>query len=282
MSTSKETGPKIYSAMLGILRDVEAIGKDIRNQQQGFNYRSIDAVMNELHGLFAKHGVFCIASAIESATTERTNNKGTQMRFTVSKVTYSFIAEDGSTVESQMIGCGMDSGDKSESKSVAIALKYALTTAFCIPTEEQKDPDAESHELAPDDRYSDDAITKKERQRLKDQGLDPELAEPAYTEKKPPVKKEAVRKKDGALPDWMTTELNAIKFVKSPVYHGKTLDQFVKPQLKAMIKFFEEKKLEEMATNAEMKLEYTLVKRALQFREEDDDQIPGLARPEQA
>ncbi len=34
-------------------------------------------------------------------------------------------------------------------KAMSIAFKYACFQVFCIPTEEMKDPDAESHELAP-------------------------------------------------------------------------------------------------------------------------------------
>ena len=39
----------------------------------------------------------------------------------------------------------MDSGDKATNKAMAIAFKYACFQVFCIPTEEMKDPDAESH-----------------------------------------------------------------------------------------------------------------------------------------
>ena len=40
----------------------------------------------------------------------------------------------------------MDSGDKATNKAMAIAMKYALFQVFCIPTEEMKDPDAETPE----------------------------------------------------------------------------------------------------------------------------------------
>ena len=38
----------------------------------------------------------------------------------------------------------MDSGDKATNKAMAIAMKYALFQVFCIPTDEMKDPDAET------------------------------------------------------------------------------------------------------------------------------------------
>ena len=42
----------------------------------------------------------------------------------------------------------MDSGDKASNKAMAIALKYAFFQVFCIPTEEMKDPDAETPEAS--------------------------------------------------------------------------------------------------------------------------------------
>ena len=41
-------------------------------------------------------------------------------------------------------GEGMDSGDKSSNKAMSVAFKYACFQVFCIPTEEMKDPDADT------------------------------------------------------------------------------------------------------------------------------------------
>jgi hypothetical protein len=38
----------------------------------------------------------------------------------------------------------MDSGDKASNKALSIGLKYAMLQVFCIPTEDEKDPDAQS------------------------------------------------------------------------------------------------------------------------------------------
>ena len=38
----------------------------------------------------------------------------------------------------------MDSGDKATNKAMSAAFKYACFQTFCIPTEEMKDPDAET------------------------------------------------------------------------------------------------------------------------------------------
>jgi len=60
------------------------------------------------------------------------------------------MAEDGSEVAMTSIGEAMDYGDKGASKTLSIALKYALVNMFLIPTEEmaKDDPDATTHEVA--------------------------------------------------------------------------------------------------------------------------------------
>lgn len=140
-------GPQIYQAMIAIMRDTAAIGKDSRNQQQGFNYRGIDSVYNTLHNILARHGVFMTSDILEKSREERVNQKGTVLAFTTLRIKYTFWAGDGSKVYTMVEGEGMDSGDKSSNKAMAIAHKYALLQAFLIPTEEIKDPDAESHEV---------------------------------------------------------------------------------------------------------------------------------------
>lgn len=142
------TTQAIHKAMLAVMRDTTAIGKDSRNQQQGFMYRGIDSIYNALHGVLAKHGVFCTTEVLDRTREERQTNKGGILAFTMLRVRFTFHAEDGSSVSSVIDGEGMDSGDKSTNKALSVAHKYALLQAFCIPTEDLVDPDAESHAVA--------------------------------------------------------------------------------------------------------------------------------------
>ena len=139
---------KIYAAMAAVMADMVSIGKDSTNQQQDFKYRSIDAVYNALNPLLAKHGIFTTPEVVGKTREERTNSKGTVLAFTCLRMKYTFWADDGSSVSCVVEGEGMDSGDKSSNKAMAMAHKYALLQTFCVPTEEQKDTDAEAHELA--------------------------------------------------------------------------------------------------------------------------------------
>lgn len=135
---------KIYGAILAIMRDCPAISKGQRNQQQGFMYRGIDVVMNVFQPLLAKHGVFVVPKVLESHREERKTSKGGNLIYTVMTVEYTFYAEDGSSVRAVVQGEGMDSADKSSNKAMSVAFKYACFQVFCIPTEEMKDPDADS------------------------------------------------------------------------------------------------------------------------------------------
>lgn len=142
--------PKIYAAMINILRDIKAIGKD--KQASGyatFNYRGIDDVYNALNPVMAQHGVFCVPELLDSSREERTNAKEKVVAYVTVKVRYTFFAEDGSSVSCVVAGEGMDSGDKATPKALSIAMKYALFQTFCIPTEELVDPDAEVDQLSP-------------------------------------------------------------------------------------------------------------------------------------
>lgn len=140
---------EIYTAINNIMAKVGHIGKDRSNQQQGFKYRGIDDAYNALNPLLAEFGVFTVPEVLEKTREERVNKNGTTLAFTCLRMRYTFFARDGSSVSAVVEGEGMDSGDKSSNKAMAVAHKYALLQVFCIPTEEQKDPDAESHEVKP-------------------------------------------------------------------------------------------------------------------------------------
>lgn len=146
-----EATSNIYTAIIGIMNDVPVIGKDSKNTQQGFMYRGIDAMYNELHGLFAKHGVFVTSEVLDITREERVSKAGSALIYTVQKVKFTFTHISGTSVSSTITGEGMDSADKGSNKSLSIALKYALMQLLLIPTEELKasDPDAETHEIQP-------------------------------------------------------------------------------------------------------------------------------------
>ena len=137
----------IYESIAAIIADCPAIAKNSRNTQgNGYMYRGIDAVMNVFQPLLAKHKVFVVPEIIDATREERQTKNGGNLLFSILTIRYTFYAEDGSYVQAVVQGEGMDSGDKASNKAMSVAFKYAMFQVFCIPTEEMRDPDAETPE----------------------------------------------------------------------------------------------------------------------------------------
>lgn len=164
--------PKIYGAIAGVMQDIGAVGKNKKNQQQGFLFRGIDDVMNAISPALIKHKVFIVPEILEQIREERQTKSGGNLIYSICKIQFTFFTEDGSFIQATTIGEGMDSGDKATNKAMSIAYKYACFQVFNIPTEEMKetDPDKESHDTAPGKKE-----TKKTEQETisKDAGGDP-------------------------------------------------------------------------------------------------------------
>lgn len=137
----------IYKAIAGIIADIGAVGKDKVNKVQGFKYRSVDDVYSVLNPALAKNKVFILPEVLEQNREIRTNKNGTQMACVILKMKYSLYADDGSFIETILLGEAMDTGDKAINKAMAIAYKYLCFQVFCIPVEEMDDPDADRPEM---------------------------------------------------------------------------------------------------------------------------------------
>lgn len=138
--------PLIYEAMSNAMKEIGAIDKSKFNQQQKFNYRGIDDVMNALYPVLAKNKLFLAPEVLEHNREERQTKSGGNLIYSILKIKYTLYAIDGSSVSAVVIGEGMDSADKSSNKAMSVAMKYAIFQMFCIPTEEMEkdDPDRSS------------------------------------------------------------------------------------------------------------------------------------------
>lgn len=139
----------IHEAIVKVMHDCGAVGKDAFNQQQKFKYRGIDAVMNALNPAMKKNGIFAVPHVTDVHREERESRNGGVLIYTVATVRYTFYATDGSSIDAVVCGEGMDSGDKSMNKAMSAAFKYALFQTFCIPTEEMIDSETDSPEPVP-------------------------------------------------------------------------------------------------------------------------------------
>jgi hypothetical protein len=148
---------KVYSAINAIQGELSKVGisKDSRNQQQGYNFRGIDAVYNALSPLLAKHGLCILPRILKRECVERQTAKGGVIFYVTVEAEFDFVsAEDGSKHVVRTFGEAMDSADKATNKAMSAAYKYAAFQAFAIPTEGDNDADAHTPEIVPNVRVT--------------------------------------------------------------------------------------------------------------------------------
>jgi len=139
----------IVEALASVMQDVQAVRKADRNEQQGFNFRGIDAVMNAVGPALRTHGVVVVPHVVtvEAATVEVGRNR-TLMGHVRVVVEYIFHGPDGDTITSRAPGEAMDAGDKATAKAMSVAFRTCLLQALCLPTDEP-DPDHAVYERSP-------------------------------------------------------------------------------------------------------------------------------------
>ena len=127
--------------MLAVMNDVRALGKTQRNEQQGFNFRGVDSVMNAVGPALRDHGLVVSSTCHELRIDSYPTSKGTVMNRAIVKVEYRFTAPDDTYVSAEGYGEASDTMDKSVSKAMSVAYRTAIIQALCLPTHEP-DPDA--------------------------------------------------------------------------------------------------------------------------------------------
>jgi hypothetical protein len=145
-----ENRGQIYTLMSKIMADLEPIGKDSKNIQQGYTFRGIDAIYSAFHKVLADNGVFFTPHVSKIEREERPGREGGILAFVTVTVAYTFYAPDGSSIDCSVAGEGMDSGDKATKKAMTAAVKTLLEEVFCIETGE--DADSERDDPAPQAR----------------------------------------------------------------------------------------------------------------------------------
>jgi hypothetical protein len=124
------------------------IGKNQKNEQQGFAYRGIDDVFNRMAHHLVDADLIIIPKVINREVQERINSRGNPLFYVTLTVEYTIYSTiDGSMVHVVTVGEAMDSGDKATNKALSAAYKYMAFQAFAIPIAE--DADKTTHTLAP-------------------------------------------------------------------------------------------------------------------------------------
>lgn len=159
MTTTTEA-PKlrnIHQSTLSAMRLAAAkgIAKRMRADLGGakVNFRGIEDAMNEMVTVLIEAGITISPEYSDPVITERAKAEGKATRFIVVKGTFTFTAEDMSTMRCSYYGEAMDSGDKAMVKAQSIALRTALFQTFVVPTQAtaidpESDPESDD---APDE-----------------------------------------------------------------------------------------------------------------------------------
>ena len=147
----------VYQLIAAVASEMahDGIGKNRKNQQQGYSFRGIDDVYNALAPVIAKAGLVILPRCLSRELTERQSAKGGVLFSVVVEAEFDFVSShDGSKHTVKTYGEAMDSADKATNKAMSAAYKYAAFQTFCIPTEGDNDADAATHQVAGNQRQA--------------------------------------------------------------------------------------------------------------------------------
>ncbi len=120
------------------------IGKNRKNESQGFKFRGIDDVMNRMAQHLVEANLVIAPNIRSREVNERVNSRGNPLFYVTVQVDFTvYSSVDGSSIVCSVPGEAMDSGDKATNKALSIAYKYMAFQLFAIPVDE--DPDAHTH-----------------------------------------------------------------------------------------------------------------------------------------
>lgn len=137
----------IFQKIPLIMSKVWPIAKDRTNSAQGYKFRGIDDMYNALNSHLAEEKIFFTSEVLSTAREERETKAWWTLMYSIITMKFTAYAEDWSNVSSTTVGEAMDSWDKSMNKAMSTAYKYALMQIFCIPTEDEKDTETQTHEV---------------------------------------------------------------------------------------------------------------------------------------
>lgn len=130
-------------SIAGVLAKVRAVGKDSKNEQQHFNFRGIDAVVNAVNPALKEVGGFIIGEAVSTGYEPFTTAGGKAATSVHLTAKYSWYGTDGGEPISGVVSAeANDLADKATAKAWSVALRTFLLQTLMLPTDE-KDPDAD-------------------------------------------------------------------------------------------------------------------------------------------
>jgi hypothetical protein len=147
MAEKKTKHANIHDAILAVYKEVGYVQKTGVNQAQKYRYAGEADLIAALRPVMLEHGITVNPAGVNLLDYEGTvltdahgNQKKTNRIVGVYK--FDFIHESGSILSAQVVGEGVDNGDKASYKAATGALKYALRQTFLIETGDEP----EAHE----------------------------------------------------------------------------------------------------------------------------------------
>lgn len=141
--------PTVVEALTAVMADVQAVRKNKRNDDQGYMFRGIDAVINAVGPSLRTHGVLVLPMLEDASWRDVRTSRDKPARECTVRVRYRFYGPAGDHLEVVVPGESMDFGDKGAAKAMSVAFRIALLQALAIPTDEpENEPDAHTYERA--------------------------------------------------------------------------------------------------------------------------------------
>jgi len=136
---SSESG-QIYELIPKVMAAIGGIEKKQQNKYFKYKFRGIDDIYNACNGPFSEHGIFVVPHKIIEASHREveTDQKKIEVETTL-RICFRVYAPDGSYIEAEAEGVGLDGSDKSSNKAHTAAFKVFMFEAFMIATDEQSD-----------------------------------------------------------------------------------------------------------------------------------------------
>jgi ERF superfamily len=135
----------LATKLLKVMKACAVVPKDKQNSAQKYKYASSDAILEKVNPAFCEAGLATVCSLEVLDRQPRTTNTGSMWELVSVRARITIIdSETGSSIETEGIGQGYDSGDKAISKAQTQAKKYALMLMLNISTGDDPENDSQT------------------------------------------------------------------------------------------------------------------------------------------
>lgn len=141
----REPAVPIVERMRLVAAKIGPVAKNLRNVESGYAARSIDDVIDAVHGPLTEHGIVLRPEVLDRVAEARVGRNGNALYNVALRIAFHFCSVDGETFSVVTWGEATDSSDKATNKAASAALKMALLQTFTIPLQGE-DADAQTPE----------------------------------------------------------------------------------------------------------------------------------------